>query len=613
MHLSGSETGRRQESPAFHVDLAVLFVGFVGLLFGIAMAHLSPADGYEVSIYAATPASVWLGLAIAYVAAAVVSVRTARVVVCRLALFLGGLATLVVAALPVLRGYRYHGQSDSLTHLGWVQDLGAGRMSFFDLFYPGTHTMSVFYAETFALSYEAAALLMFVTLAGLYLLFVPLVVRALTGNRRAAVIAAFSGFLFLPITNVSGGMFYHAFTLGVFFFPVLLFLIVRSLLEAPTFGIRSLRISSNGIVLLVSGVALLFVHPQTTLNVLILLGAINAFYLYRWIRAPSSEEILIPNVLVFVTLASAWVLWITQFPSVFITGGNVLVAIEEMILGTGEVGSTVETQGESAATVGGSIAELFLKLFFVASIYTTIAVAVVLASILEWGNIDSKTRSLAVYIGFATAILTPFFFAHFLGDVSHLFFRHVSFGLVLATVFGAVGIFWVSNVLSDRFSRRAVRTFGIALLAIALLLSLIAVFPSPYIYNQNHHVSDYDYDGYESAFAHQDEAVHFSGIRSPPNRFYDALVPGDRPARQAAITEEELLANPAIVRDEDFYLPVSKSDHDREVVAYRELRYSEASIVGLERMEGVHLVQTNGEFTVYYVNGEAFDGDPLEE
>lgn len=609
MHIKGSSRGRRQDTSTVRIELSVLLVGFIGLLFGITIAHFSPADGYEVSLYASTPPAVWIGLIIAYAAAAVISVYTARVVICRLALFLGGVTTLVIAALPVLRGYRFYGQSDSLTHLGWVQDLGTERLSFLEFFYPGTHTISVFFAETFALSYEAAALLMIVTIAGLFLLFVPLAARALTGDRRSTVIAAFSGFLFLPITNVSGGMMYHTFSLGVLFFPLVLFLIIRSLYEPTSTGIGPFRISSNAIVLFLSGVALLFFHPQITLNLLILLGAINVLYVYVWLRSSDATGVLSPNALVFVALVGAWIIWISQFPTALVVGENVVDAIQEMYYGTGEVGRTVETQGQSAAAVGGSIPELFFKLFFVGSIYTTIAIAVVIASFLKWGTIDSKTRSITLYVGFATAILTPFFIAHFLGDVSHLFFRHVSFGLVLSTVFGAIGLFWMSSVLGEQFSKPSVRTLGISLLAIGLLVSLIVVFPSPYIYQQNHHVSDYEYDGYASAFEHHDESLGFSGVRSTPHRFGDALVAGERPALEGAITEEELRANPALVRDTDFYLPISKSDRDREVIAYRELRYSETSISGLEGMEGVHRVQTNGEFTLYYVSGETIESE----
>lgn len=599
------------------VDRIVLLCGFFGLLGAILLTYVSPADGYEVSIYASTPIGVWVGLAIAYLATVVVTLRDTKGGFSRLALVLGGLATFVIVALPVLRGYRYYGHHDALTHLGWSRELAAGDRAFFELFYPAGHTMSVFYADTFGLSIEHGAMLMVATFLGLFLLFVPFVVRTMTRDRRATAIAAFSGFLLLSVTNVSGGVMFHTFSLGVFFFPLVLFVLLRTIIEPEPKRIGPVKVSNNTLWTVLAGSTLVFVHPQVALNLIILVFAILVLYLvYRRLQASTLLEglddrerpTIRPPYVAFAVIGLVWVLWITQFGHVFVVGQRVLFAVEDLLLGTGEIGRTVEDQGASADAIGISLVELFVKLFLISSLYTVAAALVVLVSL--WSRVTTEfTRTVVVYFGLAGGVMIPFFLAHFLGDVSHLFFRHVGFAMVFATVLGAIGLFWISSILLGRFRPVPVRTIGLFLAAIALTMSLVVVYPSPYIAQQNHHVSSYEYEGYDLAFEHHDEAIGFSGIRQSPDRYVDAIGDDRNIATVGPVFEEDLRENPAATRGDAFYLPVTKSDRDRETIAYRELRYSDRAMTELADTPHVHRIQANDEFTLYYVDGERLDGN----
>nr|WP_241768195.1 hypothetical protein [Haloferax sp. ATB1] len=48
---------------------------------------------------------------------------------------------------------------------------------------------------------------------------------------------------------------------------------------------------------------------------------------------------------------------------------------------------------------------------------------------------------------------------------------------------------------------------------------------------------------------------------------------------------------------------VSKTDYDREVVAYRELRYSAANLTAVQNQPNVNRVMANGAADLYYVSG----------
>src|SRR6056297_3153531 len=127
---SDTNASRRWEKGA-------LLVGFASLAAAVLVAHGSPPEGYELSIYAATPTGFWVGVGVALAVA--VTVGLAREdLTHRLALVLGGTAMLAVAGLPVIRSYYFFGAGDSLTHLAWVKDIAAGRLSVLNFLYPGT-------------------------------------------------------------------------------------------------------------------------------------------------------------------------------------------------------------------------------------------------------------------------------------------------------------------------------------------------------------------------------------------------------------------------------------------------------------------------------------------
>lgn len=584
--------------------LAVV-IGLVGFLGAILLAHESPADGYEVSIYRSTPVGVWIGFAVAYLMAAIATVTASDRRVGGLGISVGGLTTVGIMTLPALRGYRYHGHADALTHLGWVRDMAAGRMEFFELMYPGSHSSTILLSDATGLADTHVVLFLFGCLVGVYVLFVPLTVRALVESHRATAIAAFSGFLLLPIAQVTGRSYYHTFTFTTLLVPLVVFLLVKHLNGSmdderiPTF------LSPGNVVLALAGVAMVLFHPQTTLNVVILLVVIATVqFIYRRLWPDTSISGLRAIYGIAITFVAVWAIWIVQFDAVFWVGQRVLTATEMALAGQSGAGGTVESQGSSAASIGVSIYELFFKLFFVAALYCLFAVGLFVAA-LRSDRLEPTFRGIMLCFGFAGFVLVPFFVAHFLGNISHLFFRHVAFVMALATIFGAIGIHYLVEVLELRVPRIRSAPVAVSLLSIALVLSVLIAFPSPYIYNQGHHVSDYQMDGYETAIQYHDDTVEFTGVRVPPSRYFDALTGENRPSTAATLTEAEILNNPSTARENDLYLPITTIDRDREVTAYGGLRYSRTTFETIDEQPDVHRIQSNDEFTLYYVEGNA--------
>ncbi|EMA63702.1 hypothetical protein [Halorubrum lipolyticum] len=596
---------------------AVLAVGFLGIAVGTLAAWNAPATGYEISIYRATPTAFWAGALVAFAAAGAVCVMNPRDRLSGIGVLLGWLTTVLISGLPAVRSYRFHGSGDPMTHLGWAVDLRTGRLSFGDLFYPGGHGSAGLLAEAAGLETARAMLLFVAVLVGVYVLFVPLTVRALVDTPGAAVIAAFSGFMLLAFNNVSTRLMFHTYSLGVMFLPVVLYLLVR-FLRSDREGLSTVdRLGGLNGTLLCVCLASLLIHPQVNLNVVILIGTIAVVHRLYTRRAPDHPMAAVrPLTGVVAVTAVCWAVWSLGHWQVFVAGSNVLDSAYGTVFGTQVAGQAVAETGDSAEGVGAGLPELFAKLFLVPAVYSAAALGAVAYSFLTLrdGSPDGG-RSVVTYFGYAGLVLGPFFLLHFLGDVSEYFFRHLGFAVTLVTVIGAVGLHAAGDLL-PRDWRSIARPIAVVVLVVALVVSLVAVFPSPYIYLPSSHVSDQEVNGYQNAIEYRDGAVQWSGIRSGPGRQFDALSPGERPPAangNSTYTDAELrlqLDSPP----GDLYFGVTARDVQRETIAYREFRYSRASLEALGSEPGLHHVRDNGGFDLYYLeSGIATDGNGSED
>ena len=605
--------------------LIFLSIGFLAFTIGTFVAWQSPATGYEISVYRGTPIIFWIGIGIAFLAAGIVTVINSRDILAGIAVCLGVLATVSIGGLPVIRNYRMYGHGDALTHLGWTNDLRSGVIDIFDLFYPGAHSISVLFGELAGLPTERAMLLFMAFMVGVFTIFIPMSTYAITNQSRPTVIAAFSGFMLLPFTTISTALHFHTYSIALLFLPVVLFFLAKYLLsgtnsaslwnrqatpersiDANGNGRESLWNSFNGwkIALLGAGLAMLLYHPQVKLNVILLIGTLVGIHLIFRNRTDHPIASLQPVYLVFLVLAVVWLVWMLEFPGYFGRWERISEAVIETLRGTADPGGSEAVQRESLRMIGGSLTELILKIFLIPLVYCLFALVASLATIFNKTNGNSPTTdSMVSYFTVAGIVLIPFFLAHYAGDVSHLFFRHIGFGMVLVSIVGAIGIHLVGSYLWEPEIRNSVRGAAVILLVVALVLALLVAFPSPWIYNQSQHVTNQQMEGYDTAFTSSDTSIGFSGVRSGPSRYTDALNRGSDNPSVGALNGTEM-NNPSAARDSLFYLGVSRIDYEREVVAYKELAVTAQAIDNLDFDQNVHRILDNGEFRLYLIEGD---------
>lgn len=584
-----------------------LTAGFAALAGGVLAAHATPARGYELSIYTATPDGFWLGAAVALaVAITVVSTTAVDDRLRSLALVLGGMAILTVVALPLVRGYYFYGGGDSLTHLGWVKDISNGTLNPWNFRYPGIHLLAVLGSEITGVPLRRALMFVLPVFATVYFLFVPLTVREIVGDGNwALALGAFSAFLLLPFNNISTHLNPHPITQAILFSPLLFYVAFRYVDPPPSDRSGAdtrFPITAFGVLFATVSTTLVFYHPQQAVSMVALLVAcclVQLVYRSTWPDHPLGTHRPLYGQTVFLTVVTT--AWAYTLPAARQVVAARTRQLWQFLTHPGEtpVGQAVASRGESVSEIA-SLPELFVKLYFVDAYYVVLAVALVATALLT----DRFNRSYEVksrYLAAGTVPVAGFFVLFFLGrNFSGDYFRYSGFLMVIATVLGAVGIVYWFRVEKPA----ALQAASGAGLAVLLCLSVLVIFSSPYIYLPSDHVTNAGMEGHETAFDHQASGVEFVGIRSGPWRYshaVDGTATGEEHSRYTGVPGDVLSRGLVGHFDRDRYLIVTRKDRRRELGAYRGLRYSRESFGAVRNRPGVHRVQSNGGFVLYHV------------
>ncbi|GAB3664689.1 MFS transporter [Halopiger thermotolerans] len=598
--------------PLRNVALAL---GFLAVAASALVARANPATEYELSIYAMTPTAVWAGLLVALAASLAVAFGPSRSdgrATRPLAILLGGLGMTVFVGLPIVRGYRFLGHYDALTHLGWARAIAEGTIVPFDLYYPAIHTVTVFIHSTLNLPLSQSMLLMVLLAVLVFCTFVPLCVRTIVpaDRGRAAAIGAFAAFLLLPITTISMFLEAHAMSQAVLFSALLVYLVLKYV--QPGRASVSRPASAIGVALAFVSVATVVYHPQLVAHLIaVFLGICTLQFLARRVAdggRMAGQTTLYGHSLFLIGLFLVWISNYDFFGGMFehFFGS----AIEFLLEGGGRAADAVAGQGASLSAIGSSLVEIFFKLFTPELVFLILVAALALAALVRRNsNWVAAVRAETTYFLGALAALVPLFGIYFLAPNSKMHFRVFGLMLLFVTILGAVAIHGVTARFSgDRDRSRLVAGHPVVAVGFALLLvlSLVAVIPSPYIYKASPHVSDAQMNGYETAFENRNEDIEMLGLRGGPNRFDDAINGNEERMHGHPNLDASSFGTPlASQYDGDRYLALTQVDYERELNAYNELRYTEAELDSIATQPHVNRVQSNGGFTLYYVDAES--------
>jgi hypothetical protein len=595
------------QQPHNRAQKLALVVGYLALAGGVLFAYGKPASSYEIDIYTATPTGFWLGIAVALLVAVVVTLYAPEGYVSLAGLTLGGGAMASVAALPLLRSYFYYGSGDGLTHLGWTRDLFEGTLSAFGLFYPGIHTSALFVRGVAGTTIPRSLLLIVLAYVLVYLVFIPLCVRSMTADRGAMLLGGLMGLLVLPINHLGVNyMTPHPISDAILITPVVVYLLINYLTSPSDVFDSRLPVSAVSAAFAIALGGMVLFHPQQAANLIILfitLSGVQLLYRSVWPdSAIASHRTMYAPTAFLIGSFMLWSVGRSRF------SGSVDAVIRELLsflTGGANLGASAASQGASLTAIGGSILELFLKLFGVSLVVAALAGLLMLTSLSGRLRDAPDTRALVKYFAIGLVVLIPYSLVFYIGSVSELFFRNAGLIVLFSTILASIALYRYVSGLAEIVPVGGVRAVLSVAIVAMLALSVVVVFPSPYIFLPNDQVTETQMSGYRFAFEHGLEEAPIFGLRSGPFRYKHGVlgVEGTDITQGGRGIPGENLSALAGRTANNRYVAVTEAAREREIQVYRSLRYSRENISALDNQPGVSLVQTNGAFSLYLVAG----------
>ena len=588
---------------------ATFAVGYLAVALALFLARANPASAYESSVYAGTPTVVWLGFAFG-LAIAVGTALTCRGRDQALSIGLGGLVVTSIVSLPIIRNYRFSGMGDAMTHLGWTRDLVDGQLAPHELFYPAVHSFGSVFHFLGGVPVERALLFTMVVLFVPFLIFVPLVVREISGNALAVGLAAVVSWMVLPINNIATHMGIHTNSNALFLVPVVIFAFVAYLRRRATIERLPLGVSPFSLLVYLTGFALLLIHPQQMVNVVILFGAIGVVQFLAQYRLEDHPILEHPTTYVQTTvLGTIFIVWAAtneRFRSA-------VVGLVEGLLAE-DIGAAAEVDEREASLteIGGSLGELFVTMFLDAAVIAVVVGLFILVTWLGWTTMSREAASFVTYFGLALVPLTVMFALYFVGTPT-MAFRQVGFIFVLVTILAGLALAHLFGGLARYLTVPGANTVASLTLGVLLVLGLMTLFISPVMYDPGQHVTDEKMSGYQSTLHHGVEDQPIVALGYDPFRYDHAIngLEGEESltggtAASGEVDHEAFEAGnySGAYFDMDYYLVVTAYDVNREIDVYQELYYSEAGLAGVERDPAADKVISNGEVEVYAVRAD---------
>ena len=596
-----------------------LSLGFLCVGAAIVIGYLNPATGYELSIYSETPIAYWLCLATGLLLSVVLVFSRTDGPTQSLGVVLGSLSMTTIVATPVLRGYYYYGTSDSLSHLGTAKGITAGVLNPLDNRYPIVHTLGSMIAAVTGVGVPQALLVVVVVFILCFFVFIPIAIRALTNDSRLAYIGLYSSFLLLPLNHISPSVYIHPASQALMYAPVLLFSFIL---------VYKRRAHNYSVLFMLLSTTFVMLHLQQAANLIAFFGTIAVLQIGRLLarrrRPTTGSKPVYPLVFVFTLLFWVWVQRIETF------WGSLAATISVPFTQTTVAASTA-SRSVSLGQVGGSLPEVFVKLFSVQLLYSVFAAVLMLSVVLRLSGVSvlsslqevmtantDRERALLGYFIAGFIAVFGIFFVYLVGGISDQYFRHLGTIMVLVTILGTISIGRGMLYVGRRISGRTARVGTVLLLVVVLAASFPVVFTSPYFYTPSEQVTEAQIHGYETTFENRASSVLFSEVRSSTSR-YGAALQGKAIPREAyyAGTEDENqapdhFANQSLRTQYDrrTYLPITEADRIRDPILWDGFRFDHSDFRYLDAEPGINKVQSNGGYDLYLVRPAANGTEP---
>lgn len=588
-----------------------LIIGFMAVFLSVTVAYRAPATAYEVSIYGHTPIIFWFSISVALFVSIVISMNSNHDRWYKLSSCLGVLSVETIILLPIIRNYFYiGGAGDNLTHIGRAKFIREGLIPMLDFKYPAFHTITIYTESLTGVRIHRTMALISLLFPLVFFAFVPLVVREFKDQRLFVVTGLFSALMLLPISWVAVHLEPFPTAQAIMVFPMMLFLILRARLE----NVRYI------IVFALASVTFVLIHPQQASNLLIFLLAIVTYNILgnsNHIRDSQfyiEEATLRTRNILILTAILGIVFWI------FVQGiARFEVAIQLLAsrIFDPQVAEEAASKTGGLSEIGVSAVEMFAKIFLISFIYCIFYAIVGTQTVLQYFINSQKPQKyqymiILSLIGFIPILII--FVTYVVAGISLQYFRHLGFIMALVTITGSVGLVHIVKrvpALSFSGSRRLVTI----VLIIFMMVSVLTIHPSPYIYTHSKHIPETQIAGYETTFEYWNEEPNFVYIRAKTWRYGDAIQgPTERtePGKKMKYHGQRYGSHDVPDHfsrnglnsqyNETKLMPVTTEDRMRFTEVVPGYRYSSSDFEYVKQTPGIDKVLTNGGFDLNVIH-----------
>lgn len=590
--------------PARPTYTILAIFGFLSLALLDIVVLFFPARGYEISIYESTPIIVWLCVIFALFAGILIVIRH---------VFAGntdthhfwlvGFLLIIVARfsllyIPNFRGY-FGWQGDHITHLGMIMDIVESG-SVLNNYYPVTH---IVLAETHlltALPIDFLSLYSTAFFSVFYIIALFVLASTVFQNKKMQLLAI----------AAAGGVFFSSYDLllmpngwSMFLIPFLLFLYFRSR--------NSLKYKVLTLLILVTYP---FFHPLSTvmlIEMLVVIGVLGILFSSlenrnsglntNFKHFPFLEVLLLSCIFIF---------WVLQFSRFEI---NLMSIYTTIILGGSIPTDPLADMSEKLLKVDmGTIDFLLYTLKTMGSeaiylLFTVLATILVFARYLK----EKTFRGTGIFASFL--IITYLIGIMYLGYLLNVFSFLESVDPVrfqaFAVLFTPLAVAFVISHLLEK-KRHSIARVCVALILIASLLSIISIFPSPYILQPNREVTGMDMAGMDWILNTRDKDTGFVCINSPPTRYADAIMGKEQSSRIMKWKYPNIPdhfgydQHPSLgyCYAENQYAALTKMDRIMYSTVWESVgRFDDKDFDRLNADRSVNRIYDNGETEVYYI------------
>lgn len=572
------------------IKKSVLILGNLLIATGTLHIYNSPISGYNPQIYS-SPVFYLIAISSMVLIFTYLLTRKASSEL-RIALSTSIMTSvIVIVSYPIISGAYFISEGDALTHFGTIQDILNGVVNPSEIFYPGTHILTVIITEVGAGEPRISTMILPIIFVLLYIISIPLIFRDIVGNFHGEKVGLVSGLCLLPVSQ-------H----GIHFSPTFMAILYSSFVLFSFIKYGKNRKINQLVVFLCGFFGILILHPQQAINLILLLAGIaviaglaNGISLYNFAIASNLTVLL-------GMLAYLWISDKSTFAYSFV--GLLTSFISSTVDSTGET-SDGDTLNQVLQSIDASIFEIFLKLFLNNLVFILLAVLVSMCFYKSYSDRNIKPMKNPKH-------LTPILIVSLIPIVilfvglfvtGSQYFRYFYFAMVPTTIGGGYALYRASV-----HQWGTIRKIGHYVLMVLIVISLVSIHPSPYVYQPTNQITQQQFVGYEWSADYGNTNHEFIRIRSPVDRYlqatnkvntknYSEYIGGrNRPRKAPSKFSKTGLSSSY---DSKKYLPVTSVDTYRESQLWNGYRYSSHEFRYLEEYPDTVKIYESGGNKIY--------------